>query len=219
MNRIIRRLFTVVVFAWTGSAVAVPITDTVTVQGLQWAQPDLFLELTWNDVNAVCPGGVCGSQSLKGYEMSGWSWATIDDMNKLFNYYIGYDALGPGPDSIYTGTFGGVNVHAASNAFYADGWRETPSDTDPFPDYAKHTMGYVSDSSTIAPVMERQSFGFGPFGVYPGDFIQTSGSHTNTPQSTGAWFYRDVPEIPIPATVWLFGSALLGLGISKRRNV
>jgi hypothetical protein len=28
----------------------------------------------------------------------------------------------------------------------------------------------------------------------------------------------DIPEVPIPAAAWLFGSALLGLGLAKRRK-
>ena len=32
-----------------------PITDTVAVNGLIWAQADLFLNLSWTEIDAVCP--------------------------------------------------------------------------------------------------------------------------------------------------------------------
>jgi hypothetical protein len=35
-----------------------PITDTVTVDGKEWGQVDLFLNLSWDQINAVCPAGV-----------------------------------------------------------------------------------------------------------------------------------------------------------------
>jgi hypothetical protein len=34
---------------------------------------------------------------------------------------------------------------------------------------------------------------------------------------SGAWMYRP-SEVPIPAAAWLFGSALLGLGVIKRKK-
>lgn len=81
-----------------------PITDFVVINGQDWAQLNVFVGLTWNDFNAVCPGGVCGG-SLNGYDMTGWRWASVDELNTLFNTYVPSEfALGPGPDS-YTSTF------------------------------------------------------------------------------------------------------------------
>jgi hypothetical protein len=31
--------------------------------------------------------------------MTGWTWASTDDVNGLLNFYIGSEQLGPGPDS------------------------------------------------------------------------------------------------------------------------
>ena len=52
---------------------AVPITgaDTMTGDGTDWAQVDLFTNLSWNEINAYCPGGVCGTGSLNGNDMEG----------------------------------------------------------------------------------------------------------------------------------------------------
>jgi hypothetical protein len=74
------------------------ITDTVTVDGKVWAQPNLFIGVSWDQINAVCPGGVCTGM-LNGYAITGWTFASADDVNALFNYYIGAPDMGPGPDT------------------------------------------------------------------------------------------------------------------------
>ena len=53
---------------------ASPITDTVTVNGLEWAQVDLFLDVPWAEINAACPLGSCSNGAvLNDYDMTGWS--------------------------------------------------------------------------------------------------------------------------------------------------
>lgn len=91
-----------------------PEPDTVTVDDKEWAQVDLFTNLSWNDINAVCPAGVC-SGILNGYNMTGWTWASIDDITALFNHYFGSDELGPAPDA--------TSDCAGALPFFTDGWR------------------------------------------------------------------------------------------------
>jgi hypothetical protein len=86
----------------------------VTVDDKEWAQVDLFTNLSWNDINAVCPAGVC-SGILNGYNMTGWTWASIDDITALFNHYFGSDELGPAPDA--------TSDCAGALPFFTDGWR------------------------------------------------------------------------------------------------
>ncbi len=95
--------------------------DIITVNGIEWIQPALFTNLSWNDINAICPEGVCAGV-LNGYDMTGWMWATIEDVNALFNHYIGFEALGPGRGN-YTG-YGDPKPNWAGE-FYVDGWRTT----------------------------------------------------------------------------------------------
>jgi hypothetical protein len=97
--------------------VGLPITDTVMVDDKEWAQADLFTNLSWYEINAVCPEQICDGQ-LNGYDMSGW--ASVEDVHALFNYYVGYTALRG-------------NSHSFSEAgslwapeYYSDGWRPTP---------------------------------------------------------------------------------------------
>jgi hypothetical protein len=73
MTKIIGRTLIVLVLGWAGSVAAVPITgaDAMTVDGTDWAQVDLFTNLSWNDINAYCPGGVCDTGRLNGNDMEG----------------------------------------------------------------------------------------------------------------------------------------------------
>lgn len=92
-----------------------PITDTVTVDGKVWAQTDLFLGVTWSHVAAVCPAGIC-TGILNGHSVTGWTFASVDDVNDLFNYYFGYPQMGPGPDESIGGS-------TAAHQMIDDGFR------------------------------------------------------------------------------------------------
>jgi len=115
--------------------------DIIKVDGKEWLQPDLFTNLSWNDINAVCSAdtGVCSGE-LNGYDMNGWTWASVDDVNALFNHYIGSDVLGPGPDD-YEAEGPGSPWAAA---FYADGWFPNGLRNDGITD---NTDGWVRDKS------------------------------------------------------------------------
>jgi hypothetical protein len=65
-----------------------PITDTVNANGREWAQVDLFTNLTWNQIAAVCPPptGACIDHGvLNGLTMTGWTWASLADVTALLN--------------------------------------------------------------------------------------------------------------------------------------
>ena len=63
-----------------------PVKDTIKVDGKEWYQPYLFEELSWNDVKVVCPDGKCNG-TLKGYDLTGWTWASYSDVQELLNNY------------------------------------------------------------------------------------------------------------------------------------
>lgn len=71
--------------------------------GKEWLQPIDFVGLSWDDVAAVCPipGDLC-SGTMGGTDVTGYKWASIDEINALFNSYGVSPPLGPGPDSIYS---------------------------------------------------------------------------------------------------------------------
>ncbi len=60
MSEVISRLFVVLACAgWMGCARAdlIGSDDIVSVDGREWAQVDLFINQSWNDMSAKCPFG------------------------------------------------------------------------------------------------------------------------------------------------------------------
>lgn len=60
----------------------------VSVDGREWLQPVDFLNTSWNDVAGVCDpiSGACDG-SLNGGSLSGWTWASIQDVSYLFDFF------------------------------------------------------------------------------------------------------------------------------------
>ena len=207
MSKLIGRFLAAMVLGWAGSAAAAPITDIVTVNGREWAQVDLFEGLGWNDINAVCPGGVCGNGTLNGFDVAGWSWATSSDLNTLFNHYIGFAALGPGPDEHRD------DPDTFADLFFADGWRLTGIlllDS-------KITAGYSADSASYWSMMFaiRDTALICSALYCSPDARDYDAAYTNfdlqvtLPNNLlGAWFARTPAEVPGPTTLSLFGLAL-----------
>ncbi len=227
VRKLTKAMPTLAFIAWAGSVSAVPISgaDIVTVDGTDWAQVDLFINLSWDEINAVCPSGVCvDSGVLNGYTMTGWIWASIDNMNALFNDYLitagltGFDLLGPSGDSY---------ADAGSSwapAFFADGWRPTLSDpglvvTDPrwTSVFANGWAGVSINASegSIAGVADHCQF-------CASDSMTTNGRLTKSisESSIGGWFYKSASpaEVPVPTTLALFGLGLVGLGWTQRQK-
>lgn len=189
---------------WSNSASAIPITgaDTMVVDGTAWVQADLFFDLSWDDINAVCVGGVCGAGTLNGYDVEGWSWASADKVNSLFNYYIGSPQLGPGPD-----TFFDVPDSAWSTQFFADGWRGGL-----LPDNSPVLQGYLYTTNLLAKPIA---------GITTLDYYNTGLSAASTDLGgegpfTGAWLFRSEAAAPTPATFYLLGLAIAGLAWTRR---
>jgi hypothetical protein len=165
-----------------------PITDTVTVDGREWAQVDLFTNLTWDHINAVCPEGVCAG-ILNGFDMTGWAWASVDDVNALFNFYIGSEKLGPGPDCYPEELFlWGPYPEWAAN-YHNDGMRTT---------YSHEASGVRTMQATVGYVSEYRfgGAGFWEFFSTAGDIarICTNDKGEEQPKDevdiVGGWLYR-----------------------------
>lgn len=99
MSKLIGMSLVVLFFNWAGSASAVPITDTVTVAGKEWAQPTDSLGLSWNAIFAVCGAGPCmgnlRAPYLGTYELEGWMWASNAQVQSLFNTFTGRNDTAP----------------------------------------------------------------------------------------------------------------------------
>ncbi|MFT4518474.1 MAG: hypothetical protein ACI9JM_000855 [Halioglobus sp.] len=159
------------------------VTDIVTANGEEWIQPDLFRNLTWDEISAACPAGVC-SGALSEYDMDGWTWASIDDVNALFNFYIGSNLLGMGPD-----TYSDVNTSGWATAFFNDGWRPTF-----FNGLFQRVYGYSSyDLTSNSDICYSPSFADALLPI-PGliDVAHTDSTklRCGAGGSEGAWLYR-----------------------------
>lgn len=164
---------------------ATPITDIVAVGDRQWAQPDFFRALSWNQIQAECPGGVCGSGAeLNGWDVSGWILASVDDVNDLFNVYIGDSVMGPGPDSAYA-----PGWNAWGSLLFNDGFRLTVRESI----YSRAIEGLTADEVVVGSdrvhvgvFVDSGSSSDGP------DSARTYGSHGKDDGYgfTGAWFYK-----------------------------
>ncbi|NND69779.1 MAG: hypothetical protein HKN19_19470 [Halioglobus sp.] len=156
---------------------AVPITDTVTLQGVEWAQPALFTNLTWDEIDAVCPGGVCNG-NLNGFIMDGWTFANLNDVFPVFNFYIGVNALTPTQLTA-------LAALGTLDAMWAAGWQQTyfsPSDG---------IVGRVRDVSGTEhyTLGGQEETSIPPFGLVD-FFIALELPDAPGSAGTGAWFYR-----------------------------
>lgn len=217
----IQRCLAAFLFALSCGAVnAIPIdsADTLLVDGREWSQVDLFNGLSWTNINAVCPGGVCGSGTLNGYDMAGWTWASTETVNDLFNYYLGFDALGPGPDYWKrSGTIMDATEPVRSSFMNGGGWRSTDV-VNYLGSWVYFTMGHMADAPGFFG-QARYAIGFS----FSGPIINNSFStdtpdepfYTNDPSNNsrldiGAWFYRAPAPVSVPSSLWLLAVSLFG---------
>lgn len=172
--------------------VFVPAGDIIPVNGKEWLQPNLFNGLTWDEINAVCPNGVCNG-SLAGRDMTGWTWASIDDVAELLNYYIGRRALVPENYEL-------LEVNSAwAPAFFNTGWR--PSIRRGTEDLGEGRAWLYSLTRNIDGV-ETGEYVFvvgienclttcPPHWSPENTDVVTIGSSDTTYPSHGAWFFRE----------------------------
>ena len=115
--------------------------------------------------------------------MIGWTWASLDDVNALFNHYIGRDELGPGPD------FYGDDFDSEwATAFFNDGWRGMALGESEFvrDDASGWVRTLADESSAYLPGIADDVNGPG----ISGDIVSTLSSDSIDEQKSGAWFYR-----------------------------
>lgn len=214
MPKKFRSLLVVLAFGWTGSASAA-LMPPVTVSGLDWLQPVDFTGYSWNDINTVCDAtsGACNG-SLAGNDLTGWTWASVDDVNGLFNHYIGYMALGPVPGSVF------ANGTTWLSAMRADGFLVTGTT---FLPSGAHIEGFVrtldvNGNPFLSSLGAAGSASF-PLGlqVARNEYGTLKG---NQSEQIGTYFVRDpnASAVPITNTMALMGLALCALRFASRKR-
>jgi hypothetical protein len=190
----------------TIAANAMPITATVTVGDREWAQPNLFTGLrSWNDIAAQCPttGATCDGGELNGFDLTGWIWASRDDVAELFAATTDYV---DGPDLTF-----GLNslVEVDSDwapAFFSEVGFE--SDNPGGLRVGGFTSTSIFDFVAVLGFVQVQAGS-----VDGSDSLADFVGFFEPPQTdrlldVGVWFYRPAVSVPEPATAPLIGLAL-----------
>jgi hypothetical protein len=187
MPKILRRFLMVLIVTGMAGQANADLQPPVTVNELEWLQPVDFQGYTWSAINTVCNAttGTCNG-SLGGNDLTGWTWAGVDDINGLFNHYIGSLTLGPGPDRADSG----IIEDSWLQAMFADGFLLTGGSGPPayiegrLRDSFDAGNGYIG-SMFWAFVLECCEFDYD---------IATSnrylGKNQLSSDGIGAWFYR-----------------------------
>lgn len=181
----------VVRFAW-GAIVAplravflkngsIPSSEFVNVAGREWVQPSLFVDVSYEEIAAVCGGSVC-SGTLQGYLMDGWTWSSSEDVVGLLNGFTSSACpttpcavAGPG-NWILGATDAGLRITGAwagGIVMHLQGYTSAPFDFS----YG----GIATDASNAFSCM---AVGWaGPLGEGCND--------PDDPYQLGGWFHRD----------------------------
>jgi len=211
MFKLLGRSLVVLASGWAGLASAA-MMPPITVDGQEWLQPIDFLHHSWDEVSTVCDTstGAC-TGFLAGNDLTGWTWASVDDVNSLFNHYIGSAELGPGPDHA-----GGTNEPGNSwlTGMMADGF---------IPTYSLGTSSFIGTffrTTNAAGVPYAGQMMYACYDLCPFQSANTDGTRPRDYiDFSTTWFTRDpASDVPNPATLPLLGLGLAVLGYTHRKR-
>jgi hypothetical protein len=201
------------------TVLATPITDTITAGEREWAQVDVFSGISWEDVDAACPAGVCsGTLGHNGvdYDMDGWEWASVDSVSSLFNYYLGGPFMS-GPSS--------AEGDGITESFFDAGWRATVDNGgSPAVQTSPSWIGLFGWTSTIVPgtgiylggALDLEFNFSGVEDFYTTDAIdEFSNFFLGQSYGAGAWFSREA-TVDLPPTFTMMLIAMLVLQMTQR---
>jgi PEP-CTERM motif len=220
MLRLIGGLLVALGFGWAGSSIAAPI---VTVDGRDWLQPLDFVTLSWNDISSKCDAttGAC-TGILGATDVTGYTWASVDDVNSLFNFIVGNNTLGPGPDFAFY-AYQTVFPLFTTIGFLPTGSAESVNDNLTGFTRTIENYPYVDpDEAFIGRVESQCNFSCIETDVPDRDFTDTGSTIPLDVFGFGGWFFRASPQpptqVPTPATLSLMGLGLAALSFSRRKR-
>ena len=158
-------------------------------------------------------GGSTGSVTLTitnfANEVSGL-WFNLDEtMDSSLLSITAAGGTGPAANNIYTAA-GGENLKADGSGYYDIAFDLPPPGGDRFD--AGETLIYnITGAGLVA-----SSFNFYSVNeTTTGPYLAAAKFQSTGDGEQSAW----VAAVPVPAAVWLFGSALAGLGFARRRKM
>ena len=151
--------------------------------GRLWRQLPTTINLTWDEVATVCPtdGLTPATGSAGGVDLTGWTWATPEQVGQLYSYFA--------PDILATPCIGGPAYTLAGIVFLGGG-------------YIDPTFAYYSEFGanlyTNGWTAELDEFGDGvmasasaSYPVFDGAFCLTQSAATDSrPLYTGVWLWK-----------------------------
>ncbi len=217
----IRAVAVVFGFLVTHGLQAMPITNTLTIDGRVWAQPIEFVNLSWNDVNTVCPQGICTAGTLNDFEMTGWAWATSAEVGDLFAAISPH----PGGHALWTEEVlpGDLDVLERTGL--------EPTLIIPFGGSPRHVRGITSNVFIASNNLQTASLvsirEVSLFGQLTGEWFYDSllgNTLTNIARRTsdiGVWFYQieGANEVPVPSTLSLVFLSFLLLSMASKQGL
>lgn len=147
---------------------------TVKVEGREWLQPADFVNYSYNQLSEVCPDGMC-SGTLPGstIDLTGYNWASSDDILLLFKEYRKVDQVLL-EDFEYTRLF----YYPGGNGFAIDTILSDPP-LERGSDVAIHVSFVVGDGIDSEPEIRE-------IVEYTGDLDEVHSL------GYGAWFWRPI---------------------------
>jgi hypothetical protein len=171
----------VAALAWALPAAAVPPNPLLDDDGKQWRQLYETMPANWSQIAQVCPrdGVTPCSGSIGSKVLTGWVWATADQVVQLMGAYEPA-VLTSSPPSV-----SGEAYFGSAQTFLGDmrwtGYIST------YTGYTEWTVGWTSSSDEAGlPIDGRVGFGWWP----PGGGFLVGGVADETTVARGIWLWR-----------------------------
>lgn len=153
--------------------------------GKEWLQVNRFLNTSWNQIAAICPtdGVTPCSGSIGATDLTGWVWASQNQVRTLFSYSV--------PEILTTPTLSGP-AYMVSALVFMDSIRPTWQYYTTFGGYL-YTAGWTSTANESGTAILTQVSSQYP--VFDGLWSVAGANLTTFSSNTlGAWFWRSTVE-------------------------
>ena len=190
--------------------------SAVVVGDKDWYQVSDLTSNSWNDFDAIFDAttGACDvAGCLLGgtTDLTGYTWASNADVNSLIAGYYAGPGLNDSNAFDQLVTTGPATLDGIFTDFVTT--------SDPLIQHREYLWGYTRESVDAFQVTSILIWDWTD--PVEADFLEKElhNSEIGTFTDRGGWVYRDLSPVPVPAAVWLFGTALIGLvGFGKRKK-